>query len=328
MAGFLRFVLNGLLVLTALCLIGIRATRGKSWGPEGPVGGWLLLVPPVFLLGIALASMIQLGRFDWILRSHVAAGGLLIGFLIAATAAMLYLFDEPENLVQRLIGTTPFLMLAGCFVALNPGASPGLPAKLLIAVTLGMSSLAGWGLAATGAVKWVMRQDEIAQSKDRQAWDTEQRRIDEFRALSPEAPLWHYFRFLYLVDPGLRAQCREVVARRPDLIQQLIEYLGNPMFADEAVNYIGDVAEHPSAELAPALGKHMSAILEEYRELLKGESRFSDRGRETASSLLAAAARVQKSGGDLRPQTTAWRDYLSKFSNASDLAHLAAEILR
>jgi hypothetical protein len=327
-SGFLKFVLNGMFVLTALCLIGIRATRGKYWGPEGPVGGWLLMVPPLFLFGIALASMITLGMFNWIPGSKATAGLLFVGFLIASTASMLYLFDEPENLRQSLIGIAPFVMLAGCFVALNPGWLPGLPAKIVIVATLGTTAIAGWGLAATGAWKWVQRQEQIASSKERQAWDFEQDRINEFRALAPDAPVWQYFRFLYLVDPGLRAQCREAIAKRPDLNQQLIEYLANPVLASSAVNYIGDVAENPSPELAPALGKHMSDTLEEYRELLKQESKFSDRGREDATSLLAAAARVQKSGGDLRAQAAAWRDYLSKFSNATDLARKAGDLAR
>jgi hypothetical protein len=327
-SGFLKFVLNGMFVLTALCLVGIRATRGKSWGPEGPVGGWLLLVPPLFLFGLALASMISLGLFNWVPGSKATAGLLFVGFLIASTAAMLYLFDEPKSLLQSLIGVAPFAMLVGCFVALNPNWLPEAPAKIVIAATLGTTAIAGWGLAATGGLKWVQRQDQFASSKERQAWDAEQSRIDEFRALAANAPVWQYFRFLNLVDPGLRAQCREAIAKRPDLNQQLIEYLASPVLAGSAVNYIGDVAENPSAELAPALGTHMSQILEEYRELLKKQSKLSDRGREDATSLLAAASRVQKSSGDLRPQAAAWRDYLSKFPNASDLAHQAGELAR
>lgn len=328
MAALPKIVLNGLLVLAAICVALLRSTRGKSWGPEGPVGGWLLFIPPLFLLGVVLAAMIGMGRFDWIVGGRPGSVVLLAGFLIGAAAALGFVLDQPDAWWQSLVGVTPWAMLAGCFLALNSGPSPGPLPKILIAATLGTTALAGWVLTGGGAVKYVQRQNQIAWSKVEQSQAFEQQRADEFRALGTDAPLWNYFGYMYMPDESLRRQCRDIMAHRPDLNQRLIEYLGNPILASSARDYIGDVAENPSAELTPAFARYMETVLQGYREVIRNETTLTERARQDATALFAAAARLQKAGGNLKPQVTAWRDYLRTFQNASDLKHAADEILR
>ena len=38
-------LLNVAIVLVGVCLGLLTSVRHAYWGPEGPVGGWLLLVP-------------------------------------------------------------------------------------------------------------------------------------------------------------------------------------------------------------------------------------------------------------------------------------------
>jgi hypothetical protein len=328
MANLSKILLNGLLVLAALSVALLRSTRGKYWGPEGPVGGWLLCVPPVVLFAIVLAIMIGIGRFDWIAGGRPVAAVLLIGFLIAAAVALGYAMDKPDAWWQGLVGVTPWIMLAGCFLALNPGSAPGALPKILMAATLGTTAVAGWVLTAAGAVHYVKQQDVIEQSKVENASRYEQEHADEFRALGTDAPLWNYFGYMYLSDEALRRQCRDIIAHRPDLNARLIEYLGSDMLSEPAASYIGAIAENPSAELGPAFARYMQTKLEGYREVLRNEKEFSDRGEQVVTPMFAAAARLQKAGADLKPQITAWRDYLHTFKNAAALEHAANELLK
>jgi hypothetical protein len=99
----------------------------------------------------------------------------------------------------------------------------------------------------------------------------------------PTAPLWKYFGYIYKPDETLRRQCRDIMAHRPDLNQRLIEYLGNPILANSARDYIGEVAENPSAELTPAFARYMDTVLQSYREVLRNETTPTERARQDAT---------------------------------------------
>jgi hypothetical protein len=131
---------------------------------------------------------------NWIAGGRPGSVVLLVGFLIGAAAALGFALDEPDAWWQNLVGVTPWVMLAGCFLALNPGPSPGPVPKIVIAVTLGSTALAGWVLTGAGAVKYVGRQNQIALSKVEQAKVFEQTRADEFRALGTDRPPLEIFR--------------------------------------------------------------------------------------------------------------------------------------
>jgi hypothetical protein len=319
---------NIALVITAISMVLLRSVRGAHWGPEGPVGAWLLLLPPLFLLGGVLVVMILMGRFDWVLGGRVVSFLLLIGFLIAAAPALWFMFDTGDEWWKEWAGLAPWAMLAGCAIAVNIELPAGLAAKTAIAATLGSTALAGWALTFYGLVGYVEQQNQMALSAVENERAFESDRAKEFLALGPDAPLWNYFGYMYMSDETLRRECRDIIAHRPDLNQQLIAYLGNPVLAESVRNYIADVAENPSAELAPAFAAYSDSTLKDYREVLRGQSDVTDRARHDIGGILTACNRLQHAGADLKPQASAWRDYLRRFENATDLENQAAEVLR
>ena len=61
-----KLLLNALVVLLGICLVLLLSIRHAYWGPEGPVGGLLLLVPYLFLAAAVTAALIVFGTFSWI----------------------------------------------------------------------------------------------------------------------------------------------------------------------------------------------------------------------------------------------------------------------
>ena len=70
-----NLLLNAAVVLVGLALALLSSVRHAHWGPEGPVGGWLLLVPYLLMAAAVTAVLIALGTFSWV------PGGRLTVFL-------------------------------------------------------------------------------------------------------------------------------------------------------------------------------------------------------------------------------------------------------
>jgi hypothetical protein len=285
------------------------------------------MIPPLFLMGGVLAAMVVLGYFDWVIGGRVVSFVLLLGFLIGARTALWFMSETAENDWQSLIGAAPWAILAGCFLAVNPGLPSGVLPKTFIALTLGTTALAGFVVAGNGLLQYADSQNQLELSKIENEDRYQREHAEEFQALGPDAPLWNYFSYMYISDEDLRRQCRAIMARRPDLNERLIEYLGNPVLSTSVRNYIADVAENPSPELSPAFARYSQTVLQSYREMLQNQTSLSDRSRQDATVLLTAAARLHKNGGNLQPQIAAWRDFLRAFKDSEDLVRKADEIL-
>src|SRR3954464_3928202 len=57
-----KLLLNAAVVLVGICLALLLSTRHAYWGPEGPVGGLLLLVPYLFLATAVTVILIAFGN--------------------------------------------------------------------------------------------------------------------------------------------------------------------------------------------------------------------------------------------------------------------------
>src|SRR5690349_12435262 len=108
MAPFPKIALNVLLVLAFLSVAVVRSSRGAYWGPEGPVGGWLLLIPPLFLMGGIVGTMVMMGQFDWVPGGRGASVVLLLGFMIGSGAGLWFTFERPQNAWQAAAGIAPW----------------------------------------------------------------------------------------------------------------------------------------------------------------------------------------------------------------------------
>jgi hypothetical protein len=319
--------LDGLLVVAVAFLTGLAAIRGASWGPNGAVGAWLVVIPPLVLLGAVLGVLITAGRFDWVPGGRPASSGLLAGFLAALAVGSYYLIDNDAPW-SKLAAVTPFVMAAGCFVAVHSGPFPGRGAKTAITAILGTAAVAGWILIASGIVMYYNSQVQQAEMAVQRQRDLQASLAAEFRALGHNAPLWRYLGFMYFDDDAVRTESRAIIASRPDLNERLIEYLDNEILANDAVNYIFDVHESPSATLAPVYARLLQKKLAAFREHLDGRDMPEDRDKFEMSRFLGAAIRIQQAGGDLTLQLTAWRDYLRQLNGMRALEGNIDSILR
>src|SRR6266404_9687141 len=135
-------LLNAAVVLVGICLALLTAVRHAHWGPEGPVGAWLLLVPYLVIVAAVTGILIARGTFSWVPGGRWACFAIWVGLLIAFSVSGYYSMSETETKYERFAALAGWLLVAGCFVAVN--AAPSTASKLAIIATLGLGGLARW----------------------------------------------------------------------------------------------------------------------------------------------------------------------------------------
>jgi hypothetical protein len=313
-------VLLDIALAATLGFLGLMVyLRNLPSGPEGPVGAWLILVPPLFLLSAVLVKLAAAGVFDWMPGGRLTAWAIAAGLCVAATVTMWFLLATPHTPWEKMAALVPWILVAGGFLAVHGGNDPAPLMKTVLAAVLGVGGVAGWSLVVWGMGLYIQsgNQKNLASLDRDRLW--EQSRIDEFHALGQDAELWKYFGFMYLENEAERQRCRTLIANRRDLDGKLVEYLGYPTLQSSVVNYIADVYEHPPASLAAEYGLFLERQLESWRPALDDTPTPYDRRRELAP-LFQAAARLEEAGGDLTGPLIAWRDYLRSLKGLRDLA--------
>src|SRR3954452_17285013 len=146
----ITIALDVLLVLSLVAMILVTSLVGRSFGPDGAVGLWLVLLPPWFFMGIILLATVLSGKFDWIPGGRFTGVVMLLGLMIGVGTAMFFIFDDADTLKGRLIGLIPYLVLAGCAGAVHflHGPMPVKAGGIATAAVLAVCSLAGWGVVA------------------------------------------------------------------------------------------------------------------------------------------------------------------------------------
>lgn len=321
-------ILLDVALAAALWFLGVMARlRHLPSGPEGPVGAWLLLVPPLFLMGGVLAKLASAGVFDWMPGGRVTGWAVAAGAGVASMVTMWFLMAPGDGMWGRAAALAPWLMVAGGFAAVHGGLQPPPVFKAAVGGLLGTGAVAGWALVMWGGGLWIQnenRKSQAALDRDR-AW--QQSRVEEFHALGEHAELWKYFGYLYLDDEVERERCRALVAARPDLDAKLLQYLSIPTLEAPAVHYIAEVYAQPPAALAPEFGRYLERSLAAWRPVLDGTESPYDRRREL-EPMFRAAARLEAAGGDLAAPLRQWRDYLRTMKGLGDLADQIEVTLR
>lgn len=118
-------VLLDIALAATLGFLGLMVyLRNLPSGPEGPVGAWLLLVPPLFLLAGVLIKLTGSGIFDWMPGGRLTAWAMAAGTCIAAMVTMWFLVAAPLSLWENLAALVPWLLVAGdswlCMAARSP----------------------------------------------------------------------------------------------------------------------------------------------------------------------------------------------------------------
>src|SRR5262249_2534852 len=187
----ITFLLNAALGVAGLNLALLWPVRHAHWGPEGPVGAHLLLVPYVGISAAVLAIVIARGTFAWVPGGRPTSFALWIGLVIAFAVSGYYALSDPETAFQQIAAWSGWLLLAGCFVAVN--ATSSIVARVVIIATLGVGGAAGWLQAGAWLNDYFEAKDQAAQSRIARDREFQEQLEAEFRALGKEAPLWKYF---------------------------------------------------------------------------------------------------------------------------------------
>jgi len=240
-----------------------------------------------------------------------------VGLLILFGVSGYYSMAESETKYEQLAALSGWLLLAGCFVAVN--ASPSTTAKTTIALTLGLGGVAGWLQMFFWLSECSSQQAQYEESRIKHEQEVQQSREAEFRALGKEAPFWNYFGFMYISNEELRKECHEIMAARADRDVSLIDYLGDEILASDATRYIAEFHPAPGPALARAFALHSDLVVGQISEVNSGSDQISERSYSDIKDIIGAATRIQKGGGDLTPQLKRWRIYLGGFKNTAEL---------
>ena len=313
-----RILLNVAIVLVGLCLGLLTSVRHAYWGPEGPVGGWLLLVPYLGLVIVLVtALLVARGIFSWVRGGRGTRFAICVGLLITFLVSGYYSMSEVETRYEQFAALFGWLLVAGCFVAVN--FSPSTTVRTLITATLGLGSVAGWVQIAVWLTEYTSEQSQLAESKIAHEQEVQDQREAAFRALGKDAPLWNYFGYMYISNEALRKECHEIIAGRADRDEKLVEYLGNEILASDATRYIAEFHPAPGPALAPAFAKRSDLVLSRIGEVNPDSNQLSERSYSDIQDIIRAATRIQKGGGDLTTQIQGWRTYLKRFKNTGEL---------
>lgn len=309
-----RWLLNGAVVLVGLGLALLLSVRHAYWGPEGPVGGLLLMVPYLFVAALVTILLIALGTFSWVPGGRWTCFVLWIGLMITFSVSGYYSMAEGETKSEQFAALSGWLLLLGCFVAIN--ATPSTTARTVITATLGLGSVAGWLQMMVWLSDYSNEQAQLAESKVAHEQEFQDQQAAAFRALGKDAPLWNYLGYMYISNEELRKECHEIIANRPDRDEQLIAYLGNEVMASDATRYIGEFHPAPGPVLAPAFAQRSDLVLSQIGEVEKSDQ-LSERSYSDIQDIIRAATKIQKGGGKMKPQLEKWRSYLRRFKNTS-----------
>jgi hypothetical protein len=236
--------------------------------------------------------------------------------MITFSVSAYYSMSEVETKYEQFAALSGWLLLLGCFVAVN--STPSVTARTVIGVTLGLGSVAGWLQIIVWLNEYSSEQAQLAQSKVAHAQEFQDQQAAEFRALGKDAPLWNYLGYMYIPNEELRKECHEIIANRADRDEKLIEYLGNEVMASAATRYIGEFHPAPGPVLAPAFAQQSDLVLSQIGEV-NDSDQLSERSYSDIQDIIRAATKIQKGGGDLKPQLEKWKSYLKRFKNTSEL---------
>jgi len=310
-------LLNAAVVLVGICLALLTAVRHAHWGPEGPVGAWLLLVPYLVIVAAVTAILIARETFSWVPGGRWTCFAIWVGLLIAFSVSGYYSMFETETKYEQFAAPAGWLLLAGCFVAVN--AAPSTASRTAIVATLGLGGLAGWLQMAVWLSEYSSEQAQLEESRITHEQEFQQQQDAAFRALGKEAPLWNYLGYMYISNEELRKECHDIIAGRADRDEKLVEYLGNETLASDATRYISEFHPAPGPALAPAFARRSDLVLSRIDEVNPDSNQISERSYADIQDIIRAATRIQKGGGDLTSQMERWRNYLKRFKNTGEL---------
>jgi hypothetical protein len=115
-----RSLLNAAVVLVGGGLALLTSVRYANWGPEGPVGGWLLLVPYLFMAAAVTAVLIALGTFSWVPGGRLTCFSIWVGLLVAFAVSGYYSMSDLDTKYEQFAALSGWLLLAAAVALVAP----------------------------------------------------------------------------------------------------------------------------------------------------------------------------------------------------------------
>jgi hypothetical protein len=291
-------------------------------GPEGPVGAWLLFLPPLGLTLIALIVMLVRHRLDWVPGGPLVLTVAVLGVLTSLVAGMIAAFDRNSALMRITGVLAPILVLIGCVLALH--AARLRPAGILFA----LAAVSGWILWGIGGVSMVrssiQEANEEAQADAARESEYAAQEVAEYRALPADVGLSPLLGYTWSRDPTVRNEARARVAAWPGLDDALIQLLDRDN--ENAISYVSHVMEKPPARFAAAWGGMMERQMKHWAVLEHDE--YAGKWEPNLSVYLEGARKIHESGGDLSLQLKAWYEFLRKCKGLGNLAAYVKTLIR
>ncbi len=325
---------NFLLLLVCLGFGASVWSSGQHWGPEGPVGAWLIPVPFLFLLLAILIAAILTGRFDWIPGGKAVAFLMLIGYMAAVGTAIFHAFERPESAMDHAIAAVPFVAVAGVFFVFNRFDAP-MAARAVNAVILGLASVGGWGLMGYALVSHTRAEMEAAERQyaiDRVENEARMaKELADFNALPADTPLRELFQYEFTLNQPVQKRARERIAAFPNLDDEISRILTNDELGvyelQWTIGYIAQIHPAPPARLAPAYAHAMDQAYK-YWETTMRYDEHAGKSEPEIRAYLEGAEKIQRAGGDLRPQLKAWAELLGSARGLGSLADYAKRLAK
>lgn len=289
-------------------------------GPEGPVGAWIVMLPPFGFAGLALLLMLLRQQLDWIPGGGLVRVAAALGVLAAFAMAMMASFAKGGPLVSLALKLAPAVIVLGCALALHARRFPSPRAAGML---FALAAVTGWTALGAGLV-WKVRSglrraNEAALAEAARAAEYEAQEVAEYRALAAGAGLSELLRYTWSRNTTVRDEARSRVSGWPALDEALSGLLDRD--SEDAIAYVAHVMEKAPATLAPAWGRMMERQLKRW-DVLRHDQ-YAGKWEPNLSGYFEGARKIQESCGDLTPQLTAWRDFLRKCQGLGNLATYA-----
>jgi len=311
-------------VCVFLAFAGFASINGKMHGPEGNMIG-ILVIPVALLFGGSLMVSVHRGAMDWMPGGRMAQYAVVLGLVVGVSAFSIVSFGIRHKLLSPLCAAVPLVVVGAAIVMAHTAAG-----RNIVASVLGVVAVAGWLVMIIGFGVYVKDSVQVAnqRAQEERAREEERSRSDlaEFRALGADAPLRQLMEYTYSPNDAVQKEARVVISARPNLEDELIAMLRDGA-GDSAASYIARVHPAPSSKLAPAFASFLESELPGWQSRLMG-SPNPGMWQPNISSFFYAADRIQKAGGDLRPQLKQWHDYLKTVSGMNGMTMHIAPMLR
>jgi hypothetical protein len=321
-------MLDVLLFLALASTITGTVVSQQPTGPEGQVGGWVLLVFPWLFLAIAVFILAGKGSLNFIPGGRPVHFFVAFGILVTFGTAMLGAFFNDNSVVPRLLIVIPLLILAGCAGILHHSVFPNPKlVNLVAAIFLAGAGLVGWGLTGTGIFLYMKNdlersarqaQEEREQEEQREQWE-----VAEYAKLDDSVPLNALLRFAWSRNDQVRREAREKASRFPGLDDKLIELIDQD--CDQAISYIAKLYENPPAMLAPSWGEMLERQLTKWDGLQYDE--HAGTWEHNLKAYFEGAQKIQLDGGSLRTELLSWHKHLQKCNGLGDLTAFVKTLL-